>query len=651
LKKTGKLNRLRNVLGTFLFATLGVTTLFISLAQAADDVKVQATTDSNNIGLGDTVTVTVSVTSADSLEAEEPKIPHIDGLNLLNSWSSSSTSSRLMQGNGGMKFETVRRQDFNYTFSPKKLGTISVGPFQVVVNGKTLATKPFTVKVENGRSARNQPSGRQVPPDALGDPLDSAEAIFQQMLQNRGMVAPPTNTHTVHNPNESFFVQLDTDKTSVYEGEQITANWYIFTRGNILSLDRVKFPDLKGFWKEIIEEVPALNFQQEVVNGVPYRKALLASHALFPIKAGTAVIDEYKIKANVQVSQGPFGFGPAYSFTRTSERLPIKVIPLPTEGRPSDFTGAVGEFNVTASVEGKNFPMNQPFTLKVRFEGTGNAKNIDLPPLQLPPGVEIYDTKNESKFFKNGHSFKEFTVLIIPRQQGEIEIPELGASMFDPQTKRYYRKSAPPIKVLVGPPVAGENQNSPASPSVSGNETKETPVSPRGTTLPEIVRIEIKASRLAELYRDYQTAVGFCVWVLCLLLSAFRIYKNLFSRESDATLGAKLENRAKVCKKRIEAGDFRGAGTEVTNLIYDILGEIAGEKGGANDLQKLLDKSSPSIRRELGADISKQIDLFQTLGFAPDSATEKLRDKNQLRKELDQVIKTLKKAMEMGQRT
>jgi len=47
-------------------------------------------------------------------------------------------------------------------------------------------------------------------------------------------------------------VYLDLDKTEVYEGEQVTANWSIYTRGSLESLDRVKFPDLKGFWKEII---------------------------------------------------------------------------------------------------------------------------------------------------------------------------------------------------------------------------------------------------------------------------------------------------------------------------------------------------------------------------------------------------------------
>jgi len=71
------------------------------------------------------------------------------------------------------------------------------------------------------------------------------------------------------NMNEAFFLWLETDKKSAYEGEQVTANWYLYTRGQIESLDRAKFPDLKGFWKEIIEEVPALQFEEVLVNNVP----------------------------------------------------------------------------------------------------------------------------------------------------------------------------------------------------------------------------------------------------------------------------------------------------------------------------------------------------------------------------------------------
>jgi hypothetical protein len=42
-------------------------------------------------------------------------------------------------------------------------------------------------------------------------------------------------------------------------------------------------------------------------------------------------------------------------------------------------------------------------------------------PLSLPSTLEVYDTKNEAKFFKEGTSFKEFELILIPRQPGSLD--------------------------------------------------------------------------------------------------------------------------------------------------------------------------------------------------------------------------------------
>jgi hypothetical protein len=453
------------------------------LAHAA--VSVQSLVDRNDMGIGDTLTLSVSVQSSESVEVTEPRVPNLNGFELVNTWSSSSTSSKLVQGQGGMQFETVRRQDFNYMLTPKKQGTVTIPGFEVVVDGKTYATKPISIRVSGqGSGAAQPPPG--FPPQ---DQMDEAEELFNQLLQRRGGLLPPeppTSKTLPKNTNEAFFILCEVDKTDVYEGEQIVVNWYIYTRGNLLSLDRLKFPDLKGFWKEIIEEVPALNFTQEIVNGVPYRKALLASHALFPIRPGQAVIDEYKIKAQVQLPTSPFGafgFGKPYSYQRASDRIKINVKPLPLEGKPNNFSGAVGQFEVRTQVDGNQFPVNQPFSFKVRFEGSGNAKLIELPNLGLPETIETYDTKSEAKFFKNGKSYKEFEVLLIPRQEGEITLPAMSFSVFDPQQKKYVTKTteAIPLKIVANP--NGNAGTMPSSPLTQ----KESAVPEKKNQLPNIL--------------------------------------------------------------------------------------------------------------------------------------------------------------------
>jgi hypothetical protein len=447
----------------------------------------------------------------------------------------------------------------------------------------------------------------------------------------------PKGEVVVKNPNEAFFIYLDLDKKEVYEGEQITANWYIYTRGNILALDRLKFPDLKGFWKEIIEEVPALNFTQEVLNGVPYRRALLASHALFPIKAGTAVVDEYKVKATVQIPQGPFGGSQPYSFTRSSDRVQIKVKPLPVEGRPKDFSGAVGLFDVQASVDNPEVPINQPFSLKIRFEGEGNAKLIELPSLELPAGLEQYDTKSDAKFFKNGRSYKEFEVLIIPREPGKVTIPALALSLFDPKTGRYYSKKTEPIQLNVSGAKTAD-VNSPDAKSPSGSST---PV-PAKPDLPPILTTYQSRS-----VSPVAGSAGLWAFlVLCLGALGWKAHREFGRKEKKATIREMLKARMKKVAKAQKSGDWRQAGVEMTNVIYTVLGAISGEGGASKELRLLLEKAPPSLRRDLGEQLGQTVDLFQFLTFAPEEAVGARKEPAALAEEISKAEALLLKAID-----
>ncbi len=620
--------------------------IFFSLTSFAQGVKVEATVDRNEMGMGDTLTLSISVTSSDSVEAQEPRIPSLNGFELVNSWTSSSTSSRLVQGPGGMQFETQRRQDFNYMLTPQRAGALTIPGFEVIVDGKRYETKPIRMQVlEQGSGAAQMPQGL---PNM--DDIDEAEDLFNQLLQKRGMPQEPAYRNLPKNPNEAFFIQCEVDKTDVFEGEQITVNWYIYTRGNIMTLDRLKFPDLKGFWKEIIEEVPSLNFTQEVVNGIPYRKALLASHALFPIKPGIAVIDEYKIKAQVQLSNSPmgaFGFGKPYTFTKSSERIKINVKPLPVEGKPGDFSGAVGQFDVKALVDGNQFPVNQPFSLRVRFEGSGNAKLIELPPLNLPKGIEIYDTKSDSKFFRNSQSYKEFEVLIIPREEGELEIPAMNFSMFDPRAKKYISRQTQAIRIKI---VSNPNAVAGASSSFTGSGGSGNVGTPPAPVKPQLPDILVSWS---ETQKGLSTSQQQMIWAF-LYLGIFAVLGVKARREfgwgqARRNLKEELKKRMKKAQGLIDKGDWRAASAQMTNSIYHILGEVAGTGGANLELSKLLDAAPPSLRRELGNEITSVSEKWQVLSFAPESVVGKLKEPSEMKKNLQETEKVLLKALALAE--
>lgn len=635
-----------------------ILTVFLSLfgggvASAAPLVSVQSSVDNQKIGVGDVFTYTLSVVSNENVDIQEPRPPDLDGFELMDRFESTAVSQKMMQTPQGLDWQTQRKKDFNYRLRATRPGRQQIGVFEIVVDGKNHRTSPLVLDV--AAQAQGRPRPPQAPPgfpqgfgfpglDNLDDLDRAEEELFNQLLQQRQRFfqrPEPQHRSLPINPNEAFFVQVEVDKTEVYEGQQVTASWYIYTRGQMETLDRVKFPDLRGFWKEIIEEVPTIQFTEEIVNGIPYRKALIASHALFPLKAGTSVIDEYKIKSRVRLPLQGYGagLGKPYEYTKTSQRVSIKVKPLPVEGRPSSFTGAVGVFDVMARVEQASVPVNQPFSLRIRFEGEGNAKGIELPAINWPTGIEVYDTKAESRFFKNGRSFKDFEVLLIPRQVGNLEIPSFSFAMFNPATQRYETRETAPVQIrVVENPneVAGSRQSfqtsggqAPTSKGSEGPRLPEPALRPSTAALPQVVGHPVF---WAAIYLS----------VLFALLNKARLEFGWGRRRRD--LRDLVAKKWKDIEKAQKSGSPRQLGAEMTNLFYLVLGEIAGGGQASEELAKVMERLPPSLRRDHGAEITKQFETFQILGFAPEEMLGPYREpekQKQLVNEAKKLIESL----------
>ncbi len=653
--------------GEFLFFILS-----FSFSIAAHAVTVQAIVDSNEAVVEEPITLTVSVFSNESVDIESPRLADLDGFRLDNTSESTSVSQKMVSTPSGMDWETQRRKDFNFAITPMRVGRLTVPALDIKVSGKIYRTQPILIVSSESSSGgkNNKPRGRQqmpknnLPPgfswpgaNNLDDIDRLEEEMFNQLLNRgarppsmggnqpdpnhpsvrRGMIDPQYRALPT-NPNEAFFVQVEVDKTEVYEGEQISVSWYIYTRGQMESLDRLKFPDLRGFWKEIIEEVPSIQFTEEIVNGTPYRKALLASHALFPIKPGTSVVDEYKIKSRVRLPQHGFGLGSANEYTRSSHRVPIKVKALPIEGRPSDFAGAVGQFEVQTSVEGQKFPANQPFNFRIRFEGYGNAKLIDLPAIDWPKTVEIYDTKSESKFFKDGRSYKQFDILMIPREKGILHIPEMTLSLFDAATKKYYQKktAAVDLEISEGAPTPSAAANEGKQNLSNFGERKKMPLQ----LPPPMSEVQASSSLMTLVANPFLLGSVYLFMFFGMLLKA---RKELGWGRRKKSLRDLVEKRFHKVEAALKANDYKKVGSELMNVFYFLLGEATGDGGAVVEINRLMDRVPPSVRRDLGEPLSKAFELYQVLSFAPEDMVKKYSSPESLKK-------TVKEARALSQK-
>ncbi len=644
-------------MGKYLLPLLSTVVVLVSqLAHAATTVT--ATVDRNSLNPDDTLTLVISVESTEDVSVGQPSLPSLNDFELINQWTAEKAQSRIVVGPRGPTFETTRTNQFNYMLQPKRQGTLNIAAAEVVVDGKVFNTKPISVRVAPGAGMQARPRGGQQPGAGGAFPPpgfdDEEDDLFNQLLRRMppgmggnlpgGRGQPGESRQLPINPNEAFFVQADVDKTEAYVGEQVTVSFYLYTRGQIRDLDTLKYPSLKGFWKEDIEIATHLNFQNEVVNGLPYKKALLASFALFPIKEGVTTIDEYKAKCSVIPTLdafGAFGLGKAYTFTKSSVPVKIKVKPLPLEGKPEDFSGAVGEYQVTSRVEDRNIVEGQPFTLRLRFEGRGNAKMIELPPFTPPEWLELYDTQNEARFYRTGTSYKEFQILLIPRREGEFTIPSMSVSMFDPSAKVYVKKETEPLVIRVGKGSASA-AGSVAMPGIDGGKSQNA--APKDQT-PRLITDYRASTRLSAA----QTTLAWSgVFALIMMTLFWRARTELGWGQRKKDLMRQLKARLRRVEAKATAGDWRGVGAEMTNAVYFVLGEITGEGGANMEFEKLMMKAPPSVRRELAEPLSKQMETFQVLCFAPESVVGGLKDPQKLKEAISQMEKLMEKAVSLG---
>lgn len=129
----------------------------------------------------------------------------------------------------------------------------------------------------------------------------------------------------------------------------------------------------------------------------------------------------------------------------------VEVLPLPTEGKPASFSGAIGNFNMQVYSDTEQTEMGEPITLSVQIVGTGNFSRINGPPLAADANWRSYapDSVMKSDSANSLRGVKRFDYIMIPQQAGKIELPEVEFSYFDPETKSYVELKTPPFTIDV----------------------------------------------------------------------------------------------------------------------------------------------------------------------------------------------------------
>lgn len=637
-------SKMSKIFGVVVFSAL----ILFCTGSWAQKVTVRATVNQNEIEVGDQIDYTVTVSATDMVaNVGKPRLPDIEGFKLVGQRPEVIAQNFMINGT----IQSTTTQNFHFFFEAERKGNFKIAPSEIMVQGKTYTTNEIKVSVVAGGGGRKKQRQRE-DADPFNDPFfDEDDQIYSQLLKRQRMMDPrfrgqdedafgarPRPSKPL-NAQEAFSLDVEVDKKEAYVGEQVTVSYYIYSKNLVRDIDPLKYPDLKAFWKEDIAVPQRLDFEDVVVNGVAFKRALLASYAIFPIKPGSALIDPYKAKCSVMALQNGgafFGLSPTVQFTKSSPEVHINVKPLPAQNVPRSFSGAVGEFKISSSVPAQKLVSGQPFALKIRIEGRGNAKNIDLPPLDLPSTLEQYDSKNESKFYKDGKSYKEFELLLIPRQTGTIKIPAIAIAVFDPKLKRYVEQSTDPITLTIG---AGTGTDAVKNQPLENEKVKE------GTELPSI---SLEWHSTFPISREQRIWGWGILYLLSAIFLALKAWRELGLGQRRLGFKKRFEQRLLLLKQEASKGNFRSVGAKGVNLISFVVGEVAGDEGSYVSLEKMLSRVPPSLRRELEMQIKEQQSTFEALSFAPESTLGTLKEQSHLVERVRGLEKVMDRAINLS---
>ena len=248
------------------------------------------------------------------------------------------------------------------------------------------------------------------------------------------------SVHAQSPPDELLFVRATVDNNRPYLGQQMTYVARIYQNSGVtLPAGDVRYesPGFAGFWNSQLVEQDRYT---ETIDSEEYSVLELRT-ALFPTIVGTVAIDP----AALTVSTGTAG----------SQRLlesppaPVEVRPLPA-GAPPGFTGAVGRFSITAEVDADTGQVNEPVQLTVTVSGEGNFEALPDPAWPGFIGWRVIESPADTAsqlVAGQVTGSRTYEIVLVPERAGELTIPEIGYTHFDPGQEKYVEAATAAIVI------------------------------------------------------------------------------------------------------------------------------------------------------------------------------------------------------------
>ena len=494
----------------------------------AQSPSITAEVDRTNLSIGESLNLTVTISGSSSTPA--PSLPDLDGFDMV----SRSTASSISIVNGVMSTKV----SFQYRLQPTREGTLTIEPISVTLDGRKYSTEPIQVDVTAGSSS-SQP---------------------QAPLQPTQPGPQPSKLS-----GQDFFIDAEVDNKTPYLGQQMTYIFRYYQAATTFGQPRYEAPEFTGFWNK--QESDQRQYSVTAAN----RRYVVVElrTVLFPTVVGPVTIEPGRLTIPGSLFQRDRSL--------STQPVTLEVVPLPANA-PPDFSGAIGQFSISSTLNTNSARVNEPLTLTVTLSGEGNIDTMPSPVWPELPGWRSFESAATTNTQVNDNRLggnRIYERLLVPGDAGDFVIPAITYTFFDPEATEYRSVATEPIHVTVAP---GADQ--PPVPPIPGDS--KTTVERLATDIRHIKPVPPMLHSAGSELTD--RTVYWAAWALPPLLFATALLWQRRRERLESNIGLMRSrqahrNAARMLSEALASGSdpFSASGEILTTYVSDKLNQpVAG---------------------------------------------------------------------------
>jgi len=393
----------------------------------------------------------------------------------------------------------------------------------------------------------------------------------------------------------------------------------------------------------------------EYFDNLAYNAGNLREIVLIPQKLGDFNAGSIQINMPARVNTGRRDYYNRPLSTTKILELPasfptIKVKPLPSKGRPQNFSGAVGKFKMSAEISDTEVNTDGSLNLRIRIEGRGNIKLVDLPKVEFPKAFEVFDPeiKESNSTSSSGMSgYKQINYLLVPRYKGSYTIEPITFSYFDPDREKYVRLESEAFEIKVD----GQGSSMPYAQGQAADPIANANPEEVEFLNKDILFIKTKAQKWHQRADDFLHSGGFFGLIGLLLSLAglaiflwFRLRNEYANRDS-----LRVQRAGKLARKKLQKAEkaLRAGAAETfyQELELAILGFFQDKLGkGLSSLSKealrehMIEAECRTEDIDLVMELLAKSEMARFTGLKIDAAEQDFENAQQVLTEIEKQL-------------